>query len=73
MNWKESLQPYLDKHRVVGSGSSNDLLDAIQVEIIEKLIDEIPDRIVLGKGIDATTGVAWQTSNLKQQLRREWL
>jgi hypothetical protein len=73
-NWKEQLQPYLDKHRLGVSGSTNDLLDSIQVEIIEKLIEEIPDTVVGTKTAEIPLAPTYaSTEHLKQQLRDKWL
>jgi hypothetical protein len=81
-NWKENLKPYLYKHRTGGSGATNDLLDAIQAEIIEKLIAEIP--IDYGCANHDCSN-CWGTYNsaaqeeeyghksLKQQLKSKWL
>lgn len=70
MNWKEEIQPYLDKHRIVGSGSTNDLLDHIQVQIIEKLIEDIPDAIT---GHCNQIAFTVSVHKAKQQLRDKWL
>lgn len=51
-------------------GNTNDLLDFITTEIIEKLIEDIPLTI---KATVPTGSLEVLTTDVKQQLRDKWL
>ncbi len=66
MNWKEKFDNEFD---AIDTHWLDNVKNFISTEIIEKLIDEIPDNMM--NGYEAP-GPAFG-KNVKQQLKEEWL
>lgn len=62
-NWKEKLE---ELHR---RGNTNDLVDFIEKEVIEKLIEEIPEDIKYVPSF----GLSVSCKRLKKELKSKWL
>ena len=81
MNWKEQFEKILSKHianwivevskdnqKPLRRKSRKELLNFISTEIIEKLIEDIPDKITNLSGDKFI-----RSNHLKQQLSPKWL
>lgn len=72
MDWEKSIHNTISTH----SGYDPDVLeDFISTEIIEKLIEDIPNHLEYYREIATTNKLKndWDMTQLKQQLRNKWL